>query len=61
MEKHLTREKLEQFLKDELSADESVEILLHLDECEKCRNLMPDQDAKKIVKKLLNYEKDETD
>ena len=59
MEKHLSREKLELFLKDELSPDESVEILLHLDECDECCKLLPEENPDEVIGRLLaEYEDD---
>ena len=53
MEKHLSREKLELFLMDKLTGDESVEILIHLDECEECCKLLPKETPDEVIERLL--------
>jgi hypothetical protein len=59
MEKHLSREKLELFMRDLLPADEAVEILLHLDECDQCGKLLPEENPQDTIERLLG-EDDET-
>lgn len=53
MEKHLSREKLELFLQDKLSGDESVEVLIHLDECDECCKLLPEENTDEVIGRLL--------
>lgn len=53
MEKHLSREKLELFLKDKLTEDESIEILIHLDECDECCKLLPKETPDEVIERLL--------
>ena len=56
MEKHITKEKLEMFLRDELPGEEAAEILLHLDDCNDCRDLLPDASSEEMLEEVIAEE-----
>lgn len=59
MDKHPSPEKIELFLKDELTADESLEILLHLESCQKCQISMPEQNSEEVLKIFFHEDSDD--
>ena len=59
MKEHLSGEKLEQFLDDRLSGDDSVGVLIHLDKCAQCRQLVPEEKPPEVLEKLLSETKNE--
>ena len=59
MDTHTTKEKLELFLQDQLSGTESLEILLHLEECAACRQLASPENAQEVIEKLLGNDEQE--
>lgn len=58
MENHPSREKLELFVQDNLSGDESVEVLIHLDECDKCCKLLSKENPQDVIERLLAEEEE---
>lgn len=60
MSEHLSPKQIELFLQDRLSADESLEALLHLEDCQQCANLVPSQTSEEIMEIFFPSEVDET-
>ena len=61
MDKHPLPGKIELFLKDKLTADESLEILLHLENCQECHALLPKKTPEEILEIFLREDVDENE
>ena len=59
MSEHLSQEQIELFLQDRLSADESLEALLHFEDCQPCADLVPSQTPQEIMEIFFPNEVDE--
>lgn len=53
MTEHIAPEKLEMFLNGEISGDESLEILLHMESCDECLRRLPQEKPQEVLDKLL--------
>ena len=47
------------FLADRLTGEESVEILLHLEKCEVCYQILPERDSREVIERFLEDEEGE--
>lgn len=57
MENHPTKKELELFLRDLLPGEAALEILLHLEDCNICRDALPNDDVYKVIENLLLEDK----
>ena len=53
MNEHLLPKKIFMFLQDKLDPDEALAALLHLQHCQKCRDMMPEQRKEDVLKIFL--------
>ncbi|HRH44132.1 MAG TPA: hypothetical protein PKY82_21045 [Pyrinomonadaceae bacterium] len=58
MSEHLSPEKIKLFLEDKLSADEAVEVLLHLNNCQECHKLAPEKKPEEILEIFFREDKE---